>query len=96
MTESHSAAFDVIPVQADGTETEIVDDEVLVYHPRQTRAVYLNVTAAVVWGLCDGRRSVREIIDAIGDAYPEAGAGLVDDVLMTVDRLRESGVLVVA
>jgi Coenzyme PQQ synthesis protein D (PqqD) len=61
--------------------------------PQQTRAIYLNPTAAVVWDLCDGSRSVREIIRVIGESYPDAGS-VTDDVLATLNRLRESGLLV--
>jgi pyrroloquinoline quinone biosynthesis protein D len=94
MTELQSTTIDQILVPATDVEVEIVDGEVLLYHPQQTRAVYLNPTAAVVWGLCDGSRSVREIIRLIGESYPDAGS-LTDDVLATLNQLQESGVLVV-
>lgn len=95
MTGAQDTMIDRIPVPAADVETEIVEGEVLLYHPRQTRAVYLNPTAAVVWGLCDGRRSVREIVRIIAESYPDADANLTDDVLATLDQLRENGVLVV-
>jgi pyrroloquinoline quinone biosynthesis protein D len=94
MTELQSTTIDQILVPATDVEVEIVDGEVLLYHPQKTRAVYLNPTAAVVWGLCDGSRSVREIIRLIGESYPDAGS-LTDDVLATLNQLQESGVLVV-
>jgi pyrroloquinoline quinone biosynthesis protein D len=89
------AMIDLTPKPTANVETEVVDLEVLLYHPGQTRAVYLNPTAAVVWGLCDGNRSVREIIQQIGEWYPEAAANLADDVLVTLKELEENGVLVV-
>ena len=88
-----NAMIDHIPVPTADVEMEVVDGEVLLYHPQQTRAIYLNPTAAVVWGLCDGSRSVREIIRVIGESYPDADS-VTDDVLATLTRLRESGVLV--
>jgi hypothetical protein len=88
--------IDHIPVPANNVETEVIDGEVLVYHPQQTRAVYLNPTAAVVLGLCDGSRSVREIIRAIDESYPDAGPGLTEDVLVTLNQLQESGILVIS
>jgi hypothetical protein len=87
--------IDLVPAPSADIEMEVVDGEVLLYHPRQTRAVYLNPTAAVVWSLCDGNRSVREIIRVIGECYPDADANLTDDVLVTLNHLQESGVLVV-
>ena len=95
MTELQNTMIDLIPLAAVGVEMEVVDGEILLYHPQQTRAVYLNPTAAVVWGLCDGSRSVREIIRVIGESYPDAEANLTDDVLVTLNQLQESGVLVV-
>lgn len=82
-----------VPVPAADIATEIVEGEVLLYHPAQTRAIYLNPSAALVWGLCDGRRSLREIVRVIGESYPEAGAELADDVKAVVRQLREGGVL---
>jgi len=86
--------IDHVPKAATDVEIEVVDSEVLLYHPQQTRAVYLNPTAAVVWGLCDGRRSVGDIIRVIGESYPDADS-LTDDVLAALNQLQESGVLVV-
>jgi hypothetical protein len=86
--------LDDVPVPAADIATEIVEGEVLLYHPGQTRAIYLNPSAAVIWGLCDGRRSVREIVRVVGESYPDAGAELAQDVSTVVRQLRESGVLV--
>ena len=95
MTGSQNTMVDHIPVPAADVEMEVVEGEVLLYHPQKTCAVYLNPTAAVVWGLCNGMRSVREIIRVIGESYPDADANLTDDVLVTLNQLQESGVLVV-
>ena len=93
MTELETIV-DQIPMPISNVESEVIDGEVLLYQPQQTRAVYLNPTAAVIWSLCDGKRSVREIIRAIDESYPEAGADLKEDVLATLKQLQESGVLV--
>lgn len=87
---------DRVLAPAADVQMEVIDGEVLLYLPRHASAVYLNPTAAVVWGLCDGSRSVRAIIDLIKEDYPDAGADLSEDVLATLDQLQESGVLVVA
>ena len=86
--------IDHIPVPVADVEMEVVDGEVLLYHPQQTRAVYLNPTAAMVWGLCDGNRSVREIIRVVNETYPDADS-IADDVLATLNQLQEGGVLAV-
>ncbi len=87
--------IDRIPLPEAGVETEVVDGEVLLYHPLHTRAVYLNPIAAVIWCLCDGKRSVRTIIDLVSGGYPDADASLPEGIVATLDELEESGVLVV-
>jgi Coenzyme PQQ synthesis protein D (PqqD) len=87
--------IDLVPTAVAHLETEVVGGEVLLYHPQQTRAVYLNPTAALVFGLCDGKRSVQEIGRVLSECYPDDGASLLDDVLTTINELRESGVLAI-
>ena len=61
--------------------------------PRHTKAIYLNPSAAVIWSLCDGQRRVGDIIQLIGESYPESKDQLTEEVLSTVAQLRDSGVL---
>jgi hypothetical protein len=93
MTASPNA-IDRIPAPVPDVKVEVIDGELLLYHPRQTRAVYLNPPAAVIWSLCDGRRPVHEIIRLIGESYPESKASLTEDVLATLQQLHDNGVLV--
>ncbi len=39
------------------------DNELLIYDLRRNKAIHLNETSAVVWELCDGKRSVSQISD---------------------------------
>ena len=89
------ASQHTIPSHAADVEAEIVGTEMVLYHPQLTNAVYLNPTAALIWGLCDGRRSVREIVGIIENTYPDAGPTLSEDVGEVVDRLQGTGVIVV-
>jgi hypothetical protein len=86
---------DLIPTPVSGVETEIVEEEVLLYRPQDTRAIYLNITAVAIWSLCDGTRSVREIIRLIAERYPEA-ENQAKYVVVTLNKLQENGVLVIA
>lgn len=76
-----------VPRPTDNIEVELVGDEVLLYHPRRTTAVYLNPTAAIVFGLCDGERTVADIIAAIEDGYPESRSSIAADVKAALDGL---------
>ena len=87
--------LDLVPRPGADVEMEVVDGEVLLYHPQRTRVVYLNSTAAIVWALCDASRPVSEIIRTIAECYPEATANLTAEVLATLIELQDNGVLVV-
>jgi pyrroloquinoline quinone biosynthesis protein D len=55
-------------------------------------AVRLNPTAAEVLELCDGERSLDDIVGALSSRYE--GADLRDDVVELVDALAQKGLLV--
>jgi pyrroloquinoline quinone biosynthesis protein D len=55
-------------------------------------AVRLNPTAADVLGLCDGERSLDDIVGALSARY--AGADVRDDVLELVDAMVQRGLVV--
>ncbi len=55
-------------------------------------AVRLNPTAAEVLSLCDGERSVDEIVVVLADRYEGADVG--NDVRELVDGMAEKGLLV--
>jgi hypothetical protein len=55
--------------------------------------VHLNETAALVWELCNGTRTVGQIEDLLREAYPEAHERIVTDVGQALRRLDESGAL---
>jgi hypothetical protein len=94
MTELQDARLEKAPAPANDIKVEVIDGELLLYHPRQTMAVYLNPPAAVIWSLCDGQRPVREIIGLIEQSYPESKENLTEEVLATLADLYEKKVLV--
>ena len=54
--------------------------------------VRLNPTAAEVLGLCDGERSLDDIVGALSARYE--GADVRDDVLELVDAMAQRGLVV--
>jgi pyrroloquinoline quinone biosynthesis protein D len=55
-------------------------------------AVRLNETAAEVLELCDGKRSLDDIVDALSARY--AGSDLHDDVRELIDAMEQKGLVV--
>ena len=72
---------------------EWMDNESLIYRSPSKMAIYLNETATVIWKLCDGTRTVKEIIDLLVDAFPEAASDVRADVKETIDELVRNGAL---
>ena len=66
---------------------ERIDNEITVYHRTRTTSFFLNETGALIWALCDGTRSVAEIIRTLGDLYPESRAQIATDVTDLVTAL---------
>jgi hypothetical protein len=93
MTGAQIAMIDQVPVPVDDVKMEAIEGELLLYHPRDARAICLNPSAAVNWNLCDGRRRIGEIIQLIEESYPEAKENLAEEVFATLAQLRENGVL---
>ena len=55
-------------------------------------AVRLNPSAAEVLGLCDGERSLDDIVGALSARYE--GADVRDDILELVDAMAQRGLVV--
>jgi pyrroloquinoline quinone biosynthesis protein D len=55
-------------------------------------AVRLNPTAAEVLGLCDGDRSLEDIVGVLSERYD--GSDVSDDVRALVDAMTQRGLLV--
>ena len=84
------------PRQRADYRLEQLDDELLLYHPNETKILYLNPTASLIWGLCNGERSVQEITSLLQDAYPEAGQEIASDVQATLEQFKENGCIELA
>ena len=82
-----------IPKPVPGFQAQIMDGEVVLLHPTLSTIIYLNQTGALIWQLCDGSRSVDEIISLLGAAYPAERRQITQDVPSIIDELLSQGVL---
>lgn len=71
---------------------ERIDGEITVYHPTLTTSVYLNETGALIWELCNGERSIADIISILTEIYPESGDQIAADVKDVVLKLVENNI----
>lgn len=56
--------------------------------------VYLNSSAAVIWGLCDGSCTVGEIVELVEQAYADDDSDSVrSDVLEALVEMADQGIV---
>ena len=70
---------------------EAIDNELLLYHPIETKILYCNETASLIWQLCDGQRTPQEITTLLAEAFPEAADTIADDVESTLQQFSQHG-----
>ena len=80
------------PTRTDGLEVNEVADGLVVYQAAPEQVHYLNNTAAVVFELCDGTRTVAEITDLVGQTFGLA-EGPAAEVEACVTELLAKGVV---
>jgi len=81
------------PKQKSDYYLEAFNDELLLYHPGNNKIYQLNGTTALIWQLCNGRRTVAEIVDLLADAYPMASTVLVRETDTMIQQLATQGVI---
>lgn len=81
------------PKPVDGFQIETLDGEIVLLHPTRNIIIYCNQTGALIWKLCDGTRTVDEITEILGAAYPEERDEIQIDVPATVQSLTSHGAL---
>ena len=69
-----------------------MNDEVLLYDLSANKAISLNVTAALVWEMCDGKRRIFEIAQEISKKLKKS---VTDEfVWYAIDQLKKENLLV--
>jgi len=82
--------LDRIPETKSDFQLEEIDGELLLYSPESTQSVYLNASASLIWRLCDGNQSIREIIQLLSEAFPDAGEAIEEDVVQSIENFLEN------
>lgn len=77
--------------QKAGYRLEQLDGELLLYHLQEERVIYCNTTASLIWQLCDGQRTLAELIALLREAFPEASETLAADVMAAAQQLLDAG-----
>ena len=70
-----------------------MDDEVLVYDPVVDRTHRLNVSATLIWELCDGTRSLEDIARALTEQFEVEFDTALQDARTVLEQLKEEQLL---
>ena len=70
---------------------EQLDGEMVLYHPSETKVLYFNQTASLIWQLCDGERTAADMIRLLSESYPESAGEIASDVHSTLQQFEEQG-----
>ncbi len=81
------------PHRVSGITEYEVEDELVLYDPRNDHAHVLNATAAVVWWMCDGEHSVDQIVAELADLYDTESSRIAGDVSTVLKDLASSGLI---
>ena len=81
------------PIRNQDYRLEKMDEELLLFNPKTTNILYLNETASLIWQLCDGQRTLKEMISLLKDTFPEAGDHIQQDVVETIDHFKKHGAI---
>jgi hypothetical protein len=82
------------PAHAPGYQVEILDDEVILFHPTNRKIFHSNSTGALIWQFCDGQRTVAEIAALLSAAYPDVAHQVKQDVQNTLQIFADHGAIV--
>jgi len=69
----------------EGFEVTEVPDGFVIYDEPNDKVHYLNPTAAVIYAICDGRKSVSDIRDFLSDAYEIDELPDLDELFQTLE-----------
>jgi len=77
--------------RTDNIVVQEMNEEVLVYDLDSNKAVCLNETAAIVWKLCDGKRTASEIAEEVSNKLKKPVA---DELIwLAIDQLKRENLL---
>jgi PqqD family protein of HPr-rel-A system len=86
-------AAGAVPVAAAQVTAVGLDDDLVLYDARTTQAHVLNASAARIWQLCDGSRTLAVVIQELSTAYGIEYAQAEADVNELVASLQSAGLL---
>ena len=70
-----------------------VGDEVVLYDSRNDNVHHMNLLASVIWDLCDGNHTVKDITEEIVDVLNADPVQVEGDVTKMIEEFQGKGLL---
>ena len=95
MTDSRDASRDhpLARRQHVGAATEVVGQDYVLHDATTGKVHFLNTTAALVWDLCDGTRSLDELCAEVARQFDRDPDSVRDDVVAVLARFTDERLL---
>lgn len=84
---------EVVPTRRPVAEELADDGKIALYDTAGATLIVLNPSAAAIWRLLDGSRSVAEVIAVLVEQFDEDVAVIQSDVAETCTKLEELGLV---
>lgn len=76
-----------------GWKVEKEGEELLLRHPSEPNLVAINPSAALIWDLCDGTRSIDDLEAELKRLFPKAVESIPTDLRQAISRMQRAGIL---
>jgi len=82
-----------VPVTKKCVELEELDDGCILYDTEKDEVHSLNSTAASIWISCDGKHSVKEIVDVVEKCFRSESKIVPRDIIKIIEDFSEKELL---
>jgi hypothetical protein len=85
------SVLDAVFAPIDGVVSEQSGDELILLNTADQSSYYLNGSAALIWALLDGERSVRAMHGILAEAYEDGPAA--EEIVASIQEFVSAGVV---
>lgn len=83
-----------VPCKSPQTASRIIDDQAVVVVPQLGLVRMLNPVGTRVWELCDGKTTVKSMVDCITQEFEVTTTQAADDVVLFLNDLQNKNMVV--
>ncbi len=82
-----------VPVTKKCVELEELDDGCILYDTEKDEVHSLNSTAASIWTCCDGKHSVKEIVNVVENCFKAESKTILRDIIKIIEDFSKKELL---